>query len=69
MRTLSAEGRLSAWVLMLVPLALFVVMWFATPGYLPLLINNPKGPSLIMAACVLEVLGTIWIRRIIRIQV
>jgi len=68
-RTLSAEGRLSAWVLMLVPLALFVVMWFATPGYLPLLINNPKGPSLIMAACVLEVLGTIWIRRIIRIQV
>lgn len=68
-RTLSAEGRLSAWVLMLVPLALFVVMWFATPGYLPLLINNPKGPSLIMAACALEILGTIWIRRIIRIQV
>ena len=68
-RTLSAEGRLSAWVLMLVPLALFVVMWFATPGYLPLLINNPKGPTLIMAACVLETLGAIWIRRIIRIQV
>ena len=68
-RTLSAEGRLSAWVLMLVPLALFVVMWFTTPGYLPMLLNNPRGPSLITAACVLEVIGTIWIRRIIRIQV
>lgn len=68
-RTLSAEGRLSAWVLMLVPLVLFVVMWFATPGYLPMLINNPRGPSLITAACVLEVIGMFWIRRIIRIQV
>jgi len=68
-KTLSAEGRLSAWVLILVPLVLFVVMWFATPGYLPTLLNNPRGPNLIMAACVLEILGTIWIRRIIRIQV
>lgn len=68
-KTLSAEGRLSAWVMMLVPLALFVVMWFTTPGYLPMLLNNPWGPDLIMAACVLETLGAIWMRRIIRIQV
>ena len=68
-RTLSAEGRLSAWVLMLVPLALFVVMWFTTPGYLPMLLKNPHGPDLIAAAIALEVIGSFWIRRIIRIQV
>lgn len=68
-RTLSAEGRLSSQVLLLVPLALFVLMWFTVPGYLPMLIDNPKGPGLIMGACVLEVLGMLWIRRIIRIQV
>ena len=68
-RTLSAEGRLSAWVLMLVPLALFVVIWFTTPGYLPVLIHDSHGPTLILTACVLEIIGMIWIRRIIRIQV
>lgn len=68
-RTLSAEGRLSAWVLMLVPLVLFVVIWFTTPSYLPTLIHDPRGPTLILIACVLEVIGILWIRRIIRIQV
>jgi tight adherence protein B len=68
-RTLSAEGRISAWILMLIPLVLFVVMWFTTPGYLPTLINDPRGPKLIMGACVLAVIGMLWIRRIIRIQV
>lgn len=68
-RTLSAEGRLSAWVLVLVPLVLFVVIWFTTPGYLPVLIHDPRGPTLIFSACVLEIIGMLWIRRVIRIQV
>jgi tight adherence protein B len=68
-RTLSAEGRLSAWVLMLIPPALFVVIWFTTPSYLPTLIHDPHGPNIITGACVLEFLGMLWIRRIIRIQV
>jgi tight adherence protein B len=68
-RTLSAEGRLSAWVLTLAPLVLFAVIWFTTPDYLPTLLKDPRGPNLIMAACVLAILGTLWIRRIIRIRV
>lgn len=68
-RTLSAEGRLSAWVLTLAPLVLFAVIWFTTPDYLPTLLKDPRGPTLIMAACVLAILGTLWIRRIIRIRV
>lgn len=68
-RTLSAEGRLSAWVLMLVPFGLFVVIWFVTPSYLPTLIHDPRGPTLIFIAGVLEMVGMLWIRRIIRIDV
>lgn len=68
-RTLSAEGRLSAWVLMLVPLALFVVISLTTPSYLPTLLKDPRGPPLIVGACVLSILGMFWIRRIIRIVV
>lgn len=68
-RTLSADGRLSAWILMLIPLALFAVMWFTAPGYLPTLIHDPRGPKLIEGAVVLGVIGMFWIRRIIRIRV
>lgn len=68
-RTLSAEGRLSAWILALVPLVLFVIIWFTTPDYLPTLLHHPMGPSLITAAVVLGAVGILWIRRIIRIQV
>ena len=68
-RTLSAEGRLSAWILALVPLVLFVVIWFTTPDYLPTLVKHPLGPRLIASATVLGILGILWIRSIIRIRV
>jgi tight adherence protein B len=68
-RTLSAEGRLSAWILLTLPVVLFVVLWFTTPGYLNTLINNPKGPLLITLAGLLGSVGILWIRRIIRIDV
>lgn len=68
-KSLSAEGRLSANILAMVPLVLFAVIWFTTPEYLPTLLDNPLGPKLITVAVVLGVLGILWIRRIIRIQV
>jgi tight adherence protein B len=68
-RTLSAEGRLSAWILALVPLVLVVVISVTTPDYLPMLFKDPMGKNLIAAAVVFGILGILWIRRIIRIQV
>lgn len=68
-RTLSAEGRLSAWILMLIPLALFAVISLTSPGYFPVLLHNRLGPILITIAVVMGFIGMLWIRRIIRIQV
>jgi tight adherence protein B len=68
-RTLSAEGRLSAWILALVPLVLVVVISLTTPDYLPTLFKDPMGKNLIAGAVVFGILGILWIRRIIRIQV
>jgi tight adherence protein B len=68
-RTLSAEGRLSAWILSLVPLVLVVVISVTSPDYLPLLFKDPMGKNLAAAAVVFGILGILWIRRIIRIQV
>jgi len=68
-RTLSAEGRLSAWILAMVPFALFVVITITTPDYLPVLLESPEGVQLIWIGSVMAVIGIFWIRRIIRVDV
>ena len=67
-RTLSAEGRLSGWILSLVPLLLFGVIWVTTPEYLPPLLHDPTGRKIILAAVVLMGVGILWMRKIIRIE-
>lgn len=68
-RTLSAEGRLSAWILALVPLVLFAIITITTPDYLPTLTEDPLGQKLIVVGGVMGVIGILWIRKIIRIEV
>jgi tight adherence protein B len=68
-RTLSAEGRVSAWVLVSVPFALAAGIMFTTPQYMPVLVNDPLGQKMVIAAFVAIIVGIFWIRRIIRIQV
>lgn len=68
-KTLSAEGRMSAWVLVSVPFVLAVGLMLTTPAYIPMLLNEPLGHKLIMAAFTSMIMGIFWIRKIIRIQV
>jgi len=68
-RTLSAEGRMSAWILILVPFALFLLISISTPSYLPTLTESELGRMMIFWAFVMMIVGIFWIRRIIRINV
>lgn len=66
--TLSAEGRLSAWILAMVPFVLFVVVSVTTPDYLPVLLEDPTGRKLVAFGFVMGVAGLFWIRKIIRLS-
>lgn len=68
-RTLSAEGRMSAWVLVLIPFALFLGLMVTTPSYLTIMLEEPMGIKIISVAFVMVVTGIFWLRRIIRIEV
>jgi len=68
-RTLSAEGRMSAWILTLTPIVLFGIIWVTSPSYLPVLLNHPLGQKLMLFAGFLGVVGVLWMRKIIRIEV
>jgi tight adherence protein B len=68
-KTLSAEGRLSAWILALVPLVLFGVIWMTTPDYLPMLLENETGKKMVIYGAVSGIVGIYWVRNVIRIEV
>lgn len=68
-RTLSAEGRLSAWILTMVPFVLFGMLYLFSPGYVTTLVREPEGHKVITVAAVMMVIGILWIRKIVRIEV
>ncbi len=68
-RTLSAEGRMSAWVLAMVPLALFLLLYVTNPDYLEPLLTSPRGINLIWMAIGGMLIGLFWIKQLLRIEV
>ena len=68
-RTLTAEGRMSAWVMTLLPFGLAAAISILNPEYLPMMTQDPSGRKLIIAAFLLMVFGIFWMRRITNIDV
>jgi tight adherence protein B len=68
-RTLSAEGRLSAYILIALPIFLFVYMLRVSPDYLSLLWTNPIGILMSIGGIVLLVAGIFWMRQVVKIEV
>ena len=68
-RVLSAEGRMSAWILGLLPLAVSLMMLLTNPQYISLLWTDPKGVRMLWYAAGMLLVGFIWLRNIIRIRI
>ena len=68
-RTMSAEGRLSAVILCLLPVVIAAVFTVVSPDYLGSFWNDPAGPTMLGVAAFLMLLGVLWMRSIIRIRV
>jgi tight adherence protein B len=66
-KALSAEGRLSAWVLVLLPIIVFALISVINPKYVGELTGNGAGRWMLFAAIVLMGLGIAWLRKIVRI--
>lgn len=66
-RTLSAEGRLSGWVLVLMPFVLFAVLYLSSPSYVALLTSTPAGLNLLKWGGAGMLVGIWWINKLIQI--
>jgi tight adherence protein B len=67
-RTLSAEGRLSGWVLVLTPFVLFAVLYLSSPSYVATLTSTPDGIGLLKWGLIGILFGIWWISKIIKID-
>ena len=68
-RVLSAEGRMSAWILGLLPFAMLLIMSLVNPTYISLLWTDPAGVRAMWYGLGLLLLGVLWLRSLIRIRI
>jgi tight adherence protein B len=68
-KVLSSEGRLSAWVLGIMPFALAGVMYLVNPEFMSPLWTDPIGISIIKYMLILMAFGAFVLSRIIKIRV
>lgn len=68
-RVLSAEGRLSAWILTILPFALVGIIFLLRPSFIAILWTDPLGPKIIAFTVLVMVLGIFWMWRLIKIRV
>lgn len=68
-RSLTAEGRMSGWVLSLLPIIMFALMLIINPDYVSLLIKTEQGQKMLMASGAMMIIGILIIRKIVNIKV
>ena len=68
-RTLTAQGRFSRWVLTALPIALAIMLELISPGYMQPLFHTVAGQALLVLTAVMIALGSWIIGKIVDIRV
>jgi tight adherence protein B len=68
-RTLTAEGKLSAAILIGLPIFVALVLSFINPDYIRVLSTDPTGKLLVVAALIMMGLGVAWMKKMITLKV
>ena len=65
----TAQGRLTAGILIALPPLMMVVLEIVNPRYIAVLFTDPQGPAILSIAGALQVIGSIVLWKIIHIEV
>jgi tight adherence protein B len=68
-RTKTAQGRLTGWILSFLPVALAIMLFTVNPEGISLLWKSPMGLKMLLGSAVMTLVGALIIRRIIQIRV
>ncbi|MFZ5453550.1 MAG: type II secretion system F family protein [Thermodesulfobacteriota bacterium] len=68
-KALTAEGRLSGWILIMMPPGLAMIIMHLNPEYIKLMYTHPLGRMMALTALGFQALGVLCIRKIVNIKV
>ncbi len=68
LRAATAEIKVSTWVLTAMPLAAMLMLFIINPAYLDFFLNDPRGHRWALIAAILQGLGMLVMRRLMRLH-
>jgi tight adherence protein B len=68
-RTKTAQGRLTGWILSFLPVALGALLFIVNPEGISLLWKHPLGQKMLYTGAIMTLCGALIIRKIVRIRV
>jgi tight adherence protein B len=69
LRVYTAQGRFSGYVLAALPIAVGAAVYSLNPPYIMMLFTDPMGKLLVTVAVIFQVIGFLWIRKIVNIEI
>ncbi len=69
LRVYTAQGRFSGYVLAVLPIAVGAAIYSLNPPYIRLLFTDPMGKLMLLTAVIFQIIGFLWIRKIIDIEI
>ena len=67
-KTLTAQGRISGYIIAALPFAIAAILLVINPDYLKLLVSDPLGWAMLAGGLTLQLIGFLIIRKIINIE-
>ena len=68
-RACSAEGMFSAYILVALPIGIGLLLYITRPDYVGLLFKSGLGLAMLGTAGILMVIGGLWLRATVKIEV
>jgi tight adherence protein B len=68
-RVYTAHGRLTGYVLLALPAVLAIALMFINPDHMNMLFRERLGQMLLMSALVMQGIGFVWIKQVVKIEV
>jgi tight adherence protein B len=68
-RVYTAHGRMTGYVLLALPAVLCIALSFINPDHMNLLFRERMGQMLLLTAIIMQAIGYVWIRQVVKIEV
>jgi len=66
---ITAQGRTQAWMMAIAPIFIVMIYWGIDPDGAHRMISEPMGRMIMLGAGVLILLGFLWIRKIMAVDI